>query len=265
MKMFDCKYRDCILTFAKGFKVSKGEIRLTYHQLSIMKYLREVGDANIVEYVCERNVIKDAVKVMAVPGYNMSSIDWDAVTFVCQHSNSLTRFVLNSINLDCLNFLKGRCTYELTLRRLNENMDINTERVFMTLMNSKCTLKHEYVNLTVLGLIGFTNEDLTNVLQLFGDGRARHLAVLDLAHDEISSKGISKLCEVLDDQHLPELNELNFSGNPILDEGASLLFDTLTTKGPRKLTELSLAGCGLTYEFIPDIGDPCKLTYFHWQ
>ena len=61
-----------------------------------MKYLKEVEDANIVKYVCERNVIKDAVKLIAVSDYNMSSIDWDAVKFVCQHLNRLSRFALNS-------------------------------------------------------------------------------------------------------------------------------------------------------------------------
>ena len=235
MKMFDSEYRDCISTFAKGFKLSKSEISLTHNNVSIMKYLKEVEDANIVKYVCERNVIIEAVKLIAVSDYNMSSIDWDAVTFVCQHLNRLSRFALKSRNFICyeemLNFLKGRCTYELTLRRFDENMDINAERVFMALMNSKCTLKHEHVNLTVLGLRGFTNEVLTNVFPLFGHARASHLAVLNLTDDKISSKGISKLCEVLDDQHLPELNELNVFGNPILDAGASLLFDTLTTKG----------------------------------
>ena len=192
-----------------------------------MKYLKEVGDANIVEYVCERNVIKDAVKLIAVENYSMSSIDWDAVTFVCQHLNSLTRFVLDSGNCfkEMLNFLKGRCTYELTLRRFDENMDINAERVFMTLMNSKCTLKHEHVNLTVLGLHGFTDEVITNVFQLFGHARASHLAVLNVAHDKISSKRIAKLCEFLDDQYLPELNQLDLFCNPILDAGAGLLFD----------------------------------------
>ena len=178
---------------------------------------------------------------------------------------SLSRFALNSRNFDCfeeiLNFLKGRCTYELTLRRFDENMDIDAERVLMTLMNSKCTLKHEHVNFTVLGLRGFTNEVLTKLFQLFGHARASHLAVLNMAQDKISSKGMSKLCEVLDDQHLPELNGLNLFGNPILDAGASLLFETLTTKGPPKLTKLRLAGCSLTHKFIPYIGDHCKLTY----
>ena len=159
-----------------------------------------------------------------------------------------------------LNFLKGRCTYELTLRRFDENLDINAERVFMTLMNSKCTLKHEHVNLTVFRLRHFTNEVL-NIFQLFGHARASHLAVLNLANDKISSKEISKLCEVLDDQHLPELNELNVFGNPILDTGAGLLFDTLTTKGPRKLTKLNLAKCSLTYKFMRHVGDTLKLTY----
>ena len=86
LKMFDCKYRERILTFAKGFEVKKGEIRLNHHQVSIMKYLREVGDANIVKYLCEINVIKEAVKLIALRTYSMSSIDWDAVTFVCQCS-----------------------------------------------------------------------------------------------------------------------------------------------------------------------------------
>ena len=164
-----------------------------------------------------------------------------------------------------LNFLKGRCTYELTWRRFDENVDINAERVFVALMNSKCTLGHEHVNLTVLGLRGFTNEVLTNVFPLFGHARASHLAVLNLAQDKISSKGISKLCEVLDHQHLPELNGLNLFGNPILDAGASLLFDTLTTKGPPKLTKLRLAGCSLRHKFIPHIGDHCKLTYLSFR
>ena len=194
MKTFDCKYMDCISTFAKGFEQSKGEIRLTYHEVSIMKYLKEVEDANIVKYVCGRNVIIEAVKLIAVLEYYMSSTDWDAVTFVCQHLNSLTRFVLNSGNLDCfeemLNFLKGSCTYELTFSKFDKNMDINAERVFMTLMNSKCTLKHEHANLTVLGLRGFTNEVLTNVFPLFGHARASYLAVLNLAYDKISSKEI---------------------------------------------------------------------------
>ena len=73
MKMFDCKYRDCISTFAKGFSpLNKGEIRLTYNHVSIMKYLKEVEDANIVKYVWERNVIKEAVKLIAVSDYSMS-------------------------------------------------------------------------------------------------------------------------------------------------------------------------------------------------
>ena len=216
-----------------------------------------------MKYVCERNVIKDAVELIAVASHNISSIDWEAVTFVCQHLNTLTRFVLNNGNCfeEMFNFLKGRCTYELTFSRSGENMDINAERVFMTLMNSKCTLKHEHVNLTVLGLHGFTDEDLTNVFTHFEHARAGHLAVLNLTDDKISSKGISKLCEFLDNQHLPELNQLDLFCIPILDEGASLLFDTLTTKGPRKLTTLNLVDCSLTYKFIPHIGDPFNLTY----
>ena len=263
LNMFDWKYRDCISTFAESFEQTREEFPLTYSQVSIMKCLKEVEDPNIVKYACEKNVIKDAVKLSVDPSENVSSSDLEAVIFVCQHLSCLTRFSLNIRNLDCfqeiLKFLKGRCIYELNLLGLPSKSYTYMEHVVMTLMNSVCTVNHKHVDLTVLTLSGFSiTEVLTIIFPLLGHARASHLKILNLTNNKISSKGMSKLCEMLDDEHFPELTELDLSQNPIHDEGASLLFQILT-KGPRKLTRLTLDRCSLTHQFMPSLDGDCKL------
>ena len=73
----------------------------------------------------------------------------------------------------------------------------------------------------------------------------------------------SKFCEVFDSGHCEELTCLEFSGNPICDEGASVLFNTLA-KGPPKLTVLILQQCSLTSKCVPALvkmlqGEHCNI------
>ncbi len=118
--------------------------------------------------------------------------------------------------------------------------DVGVEHVFGALMN-ECTVNHTHANLTLLELTTFLVSDdiFSNILPFFKNGHANHLERLSLTCNTISSTGISKLCEVLDSQHFVELTSLNLRGNPICDEGAIVLFNTLI-KGPRKLTVLRL-------------------------
>ena len=253
MTMSDGEYKDIVMVFAEGFEQTRDTIRLNYSQVFVMKCLREVDDECIAKDVCETTGIKDVV-TLKTSDDNISPSDWEAVTFVCKHMENLSRFLLNSIRSDCLKeilkLLQRRCIDQLTLQFMHRVRD-KVEHVFGALMN-ECPFYHTHANLTFLDLSTFVVSDdiLSNIWPFFENGHASHLKELNLARNEMSSTGISKLCEVLDSEHFVELTSLDLSLNLIRDEGAIVLFNTLI-KGPRKLTVLRLVGCALTGRCVP--------------
>ncbi len=265
--MSDSEYKDCIMVFAEGFEQTHDTMKLTYNQVFVMKCLREGGHEGIAKDVCKTARIKDVVTLKTGVNDDISPSDWEAVTFVCKHMENLSSFNLDDDRSDCLKeivkLLQIRCIDELTLSGPYGSRDV--ERVFGALMN-ECTVNHTHANLTLLELTYFEVSDgiLSSILPLFENGHASHLEILSLkAGNMISSTGISKLCEVLDSQHFVELTCLDLSWNPICDEGAIVLFNTLI-KGPRKLTALHLEICSLTGGCVPALvktlqDEHCKL------
>ena len=265
--MSDSEYKDCIMVFAEGFEQTHDTMKLTYNQVFVMKCLREGGHEGIAKDVCKTARIKDVVTLKTGVNDDISPSDWEAVTFVCKHMENLSSFNLDDSRSDCLKeivkLLQIRCIDELTLSGPYGSRDV--ERVFGALMN-ECTVNHTHANLTSLELTYFEVSDgiLSSILPLFENGHASHLEILSLkAGNMIISTGISKLCEVLDSQHFVELTCLDLSWNPICDEGAIVLFNTLI-KGPRKLTALHLEICLLTGRCVPALvktlqDEHCKL------
>ncbi len=268
MTMSDSEYKDCVMVFAKGLEQTDDTIELNYNQVFVMKCLREVDHECIAKDVCKTTGIKDVVTLNT--GYdNISLSDWEAVTFVCEHMKNLSSFTLNGIYSECikeiLKLLQRRCIDQLHMVGLPESPSVGVEHVFGALMN-ECTVNHTYhANLTSLKLVAFEMSDdiLSSILPFFENEHANQLKVLTLLHARISSTGISTLCEVLDSQHFAELTSLDLTWNPICDEGAIVLFNTLI-KGPRKLTVLILSGCSLTGRCVPALvttlqDEHCKL------
>ncbi len=269
MTMFDSEYKDCVIVFAEGFKQNDGIIELNYNQVFVMKCVREVDHECIAKDVCKTTGIKDVVTLKTVDDNQISPSDWEAVTFVCKHLENLSSFYLTDIGSDCLKeivkLLQGRCIDQLTLRGFTASRNVGVEHVFGALKN-ECTCKHPHANLTWLELagLGVSDDILSNILlPFFENGHANHLKGLNVTNNEISSTGISKLCEVLDSEHFVELTSLDLRYNPICDEGAIVLFNTLI-EGPRKLTVLILSGCSLTGRCVPTLvttlqDEHCKL------
>ena len=267
MTMSDNELKDYVMVFAEGFEETRDTMELNYNQVFVMKCLREVDHECIAKDVCKTTGIKDVVTLRSRIR-NISPSDWEAVTFVYKHMQNLSRFNLNNIGSDCLKeivkLLQKGCIDQLTLSGLVGRPTVGVEHVFGALMN-ECTVNHTHANLTLLDLsaFGVSDDILSSILPFFENGYASHLKVLKLIDNEISSTGISKLCEVRDSEHFVELTSLDLSENVICDQGAIVLFNTLI-KGPRKLTALSLSRCSLTGRCVPALvktlqDEHCKL------
>ncbi len=268
MTMSDSEYKDCIMVFAEGFKQTRNIMEVNYNQVFVMKCLREVDHEFIAKDVCETTAIKSVVLCHVTQPFDISLSDWEAVTFVCKHMENLSSFDLSSIGSDCLKeivkLLEKKCIDQLTLTGgLFGGRTVGVDHVFGALMN-KCTVDHTHANLRFLALYYlWVGDDSSNVWPFFENGYASHLEILNLTGNGISSTGISNLCEALDSQHFLELTSLDLRYNPICDEGAIVLFNTLI-KGPHKLTVLRLTECSLTGQCVPALvktlqDEHCKL------
>ena len=268
MIMFDCKYEDCVMVYAEGFKQIAGTIRLTYNDVFVMKCLKELGDERIAKDICERTPVKSVECLVARHYVHPSPSDWEAVNFVSKHINNLSRFVIATGSSDCLQeilkLLQNRCVSQVTLAFVGTD-EVEVEHVFNALTDTQCTRNHKHTNLTSLTLQRFCVSDkvMTKIYQFFKNGHASYLQQLTLNWNNISPSGISKVCEVLDREHFMELTCLDLSQNPICDDGANVLFNTLI-KGPRKVAELRLLNCSLTSQCVPTLvktlqGERCKI------
>ncbi|CAB3994777.1 NACHT, LRR and PYD domains-containing 14-like, partial [Paramuricea clavata] len=187
-----------VLQFIAGllerFGVKNGQITVKYHEVFIMKCLREVDDEEITKEVCEATAINDLVELH-------------------------THQTIYNLSPSCLlGLLRKRCLNKLDMRA-----------------QARGTVADEVDQLT-----------------------------LSSNHNRIYSHDISKLCEVLNNGHCPNLTHLNFRNNSIRDEGAMVLCDSLT-KGLRKLNKLDVSVCELTDQCIPTLvealqDERCQLT-----
>ena len=274
IKMFDSKYSYCIRAFAECLEVNGGEIELNYKEVFIMKCLREVGDDEITENVCKSTALNDVVKVYQdLNLYKLPADTWAAVTFVCKHMRNLSILRLVITSVDCLRavlaLLRKRCINQLELYKVAGYDEVEMDNVFTELATSNCLLDHKHTKLTSLTLHDFctihADADLSNTCAFFENWHANHLELLDLSRNKINSRGISKLCEVINNSRTTKCKKLCLNGNRICDEGAIVLWDTLY-KGFSNLTKLFVRGCSLTERCIHSLvkalqNEGCQLAF----
>jgi Leucine-rich repeat (LRR) protein len=272
VKNFDREYKDCVFAFAESFEVTNGGIEVHYHEVFIMKSLRETDDEELTKEVCEATAINDSVELLTHPRfYNLSPSEWAAVTFVCKHMKKLANFKLIELAADCLpeilGLLRKRCLSQLEMyERYDHVVADEIEQVFSALMELNCTLNHEHAKLTslTLGRFRMTETGLPIVRKFFENGHASQIEQLTLSSSGIHSHQISKLCEVVNNGHCPNLTHLYLGNNSICDEGAMVLCDILT-KELRKLNKFDVNTCELTHQCIPTLvktlqDERCQLT-----
>jgi Ran GTPase-activating protein (RanGAP) involved in mRNA processing and transport len=265
---FDKEYKDCVFAFVKSLKVTNGEIEIKYPEVFIMKCLMEVDNEKITKEVCEATAINDLVELrINKEFYNLSTIDWAAVTFVCKHMKKLANLSLFGWDTDCLpeilGLLRERCLNKLNMRPATFRIP---DEVFSALMELNCALDHKHTRLTSLALhyLRMTEIGLPIGFKFFENEHASQLEQLTLNSNRIDSHEISKLCEVLNNGHCPNLVHLNLANNSIRDEGAMVLCDSLM-KGLRNLKKLDVGMCSLTDQCIPSLckalqDERCQLT-----
>ena len=281
IKMFKKNdYNDCVLAFTHRVIVKDGKIDFyrDYSLLFVMKCIREVDDEDVVREACETTVMNDVVSIsncrtiMAVTA--LTSTDWAAVTFVCKHMKKLTELNLYLSShlseegyLQVSNLLQQRCVKHLRLMGRGFSSEyLEGECLFKALMKSQCTLNHEHSKITELDLRHFhiTNECLSIMCEFFKNRHASCLERLTLHSCGITSREISKLCELLDIMPYPEFTYLDLSANEILDEGVRVLFNALK-HNHLKLTHLYLDKCLVSDDCIPSLcvllkDEHCTLT-----
>jgi hypothetical protein len=264
--MFDKEYKDSIFAFAESLEVTSGEIQVNYHNLFIIKCLREADNEEICKEVCETTALNDVVK-LDHGLYYVSPSEWAAVSFICKHMKNLANLSLSTMDAVCLpevlQLLRKRCLHQLQLYG-NRHTAADVEQVFSALMQLTCTLNHKHTELTSLTLCLFriTETGLKIMCKFCENRHASQLKRLVLNRIGIHSHEISKLCEVLG--HCSNLTYLNLRDVLIRDEGAMVLCDILT-KGLCKVNELSVGRCKLTHECIPTLvkalqHERCQLT-----
>jgi hypothetical protein len=269
IKMFHRDYIECVSAFAKNCDVIHGKHTLNVNQVLVMKCLREVDDEEIIKDVCETTAMNDVVKLRVDGGFHPSDIA--AVMFVCKHMKNLTQLYFRN-HADCfrefLELLQKRCINILELMEgfRDEDKHIGAGPVFSALMKSQCTLNHKHTNLTFLMLHGVLLDDpgLSNMHAFFENGHAKHLEKFhfDLplsGREGMNLFGISKLCEVINNEYCPELTYLDLGGF-----SANVMYNALTNK-LCELTELKLHDCSLTDQCIPTLckalqDERCQLT-----
>jgi Ran GTPase-activating protein (RanGAP) involved in mRNA processing and transport len=267
---FDREYKDCVFAFAENFKVTHGKIDVNYHEVFIIKCLKEADDEEITKEVCEATAINDSVELHTV-FKNLSPSEWAAVTFVCKHMKNLANLTLFGFAADCLpevlGLLRKRCRHKLQMGSEAYGAVTNEiGQVFSSLMELNCTLDHKHTKLTWLALGNFRMSEtgLQIMCKFSENGHASQLEQLTLNLNGIDSHEFSKLCEVLNNGHWPNLTHLDLGNNSIRDEGVLVLCDTLM-KRLRKLNRLYVVQCWLTDRCIPTLAkalqdERCQLT-----
>ncbi len=247
MKMSDSDYQHCIFAFVTCLASHDGEIELdSYDSVFVMKCLREVDHEDIVKNACKETDLNLVTRIKHINN-SLSLSESEAVIYVCKHLHNvvhvameLSKYFSNDALPKIVKLLQQRCLR--TLKFINNGCSYRTNE----LMNIKCTLNHEHVELNHLQLKNnIVDEDVPGICAFIKNGHGNHLQELILRDNKITSCGISKLCKVLNDVPCRELTHLNLSGNPIGDEGVRVLCYALI-QGHSMLQRLSLDTCSLT-------------------
>ena len=263
------EYKECLLAFAESIDVNfDGGIMVEKknHNVFVMKCLREVDSEDIVKDVFETTETSSEVNLSI--DNSLSPDECAAITFSVQMMKNVVNVVC--INLtkalfeEVLQFLQRRCVNSLRLV-WSEHFRDEQERIWGTLSQATtvCTIQHEHSKLTTLEL---TRVDLSSSFKGLETGNLNQLKSLSLHRCTISSHEIKILCDAFNNgsTECTELRELKLSNDPIADEGASVLFETLID-GLRGLTSLSMPACHFTDECIPSLckalqDERCQLT-----
>ena len=259
IKMPDSYYQHGVSAFANHLRSQVGEIQLDDDNVFMMKCLREVDDEEIVKEVCKKTHLNlvTGITYSGLPKYSPS--EWEAVTYVCKHLHNVVQV---QVVLRCefaedvlpkiVKLLQQRCLRMLSFKTSGSEM--TNDQLVSALMNSKCKLNHEHAELNHLHLrSNITDADVPAVGAFINNAHGSDLQKLILMENNITSCGISKLCEVLDDVTWRELTYLNLSRNAIGDEGVRMLCYALTqgdSKIAPKLRRLCLDGCSLTADGV---------------
>ena len=266
MKMFEKEcYKECILAFTQTLVVRSGKLDIN-ESVFLMRCLSEVDDETLIEEVCQTTIMNRVVHLVYFTETNVSltSSDWAAVTFVCKHLENLMRLDLdlshstNECHFQVMKLLQQRCIENLILVVRGFDSYSTAEHVFTSLMNSKCVLNHKHFVLTKFSLENcyITDKCLSMICKFFEEGHAIGVQALALPRDEISSDGVPKLCQILDNKFSPELRILNLLGYFIGDKGVITLLDAIIKYKKFLLNMLVLKNCCLTDECIPTL---CEL------
>ena len=270
IEMFDEKYCDCLLVFAKSFKEDDGEImvRPSNHNEFIIKCLKEVDNEDIFENVFETNSFGDDANLNLHSGYTLAITDWKVITFALERMKNVVIFdifhpVDNAAELErILDILQKRCISKLRVH-FNSTSKSNLGDLFSALMNLDCSLNHNHSGLTSLELLCPAMADTVplNMCQFFENGYADQLEVFVLLMRSINFSSISKLFGAFSNGYCTKLTQLGLLAERLNDE--TVLWDTLC-EGFGNLTDLQIRNL-LTCRGIPNLckalqDERCQLT-----
>ena len=260
------EYKECLLAFAESIDVHHGKIWVEEknHNAFVMKCLREVDSEDIVKDVFETTETSSEVNLSI--DNSLSPDECAAITFSVQMMKNVVNVVCFNLTKalfeEVLKFLQRRCVNSLNLA-WSIQFCYEPGRIWGTqsLATTVCRINHEHSKLTTLTL---TNVDLSSLFKYLETGNLNQLEGLTLRGCNIGLHQIKILCDVFNNGHCTELRELTLSSNPIADEGASVLFETLID-GLRGLTSLSMSNRYFTHQCIPSLckalqDERCQLT-----
>ena len=264
--MFDENYYDCLLVFAKSFKVDDGEIMVwpREHNEFIIKCLKEVNNEDISEKVFETNSFDVNVH------FHVDNIlmDWNIITFALERMKNVVILdilqpVDNAAEFErILAILKKRCISKLLLAS-NVMSKCNLEDFFSALMNLDCSLNHNHSGLTTLELICPAMADTIplNMCKFFENGYADQLELFGLWMRRINFSDISKLFGAFSNGYCTKLTQLGLHAERLNDE--TVLWDTLC-EGFCNLADLHIGNL-LTCRGMPSFckalqDERCQLT-----
>ena len=260
-KMFTSDYHECIMSFARSltFREDKTINLNDFSHVLVMKCLREVDDEDIVKQVCETTDLNVVTRICHKDSETpLSASEWAAVTFVWKYLNSVKDLVLAHLMEadnrfdDVSKFVQQRCAESLALfdhvRLATSCSDFAKKQLFSSLMHSKCALEHNHAKLTAFRLsINLHDEDASMVCAFLKSENANYLQRLDLSYNDLTSDGISQLCEVFKEKFCKQLAYLDFNTNFLLgNECLNMLCDALIQGQYTLLKSLILGNCCLT-------------------
>ena len=253
--LIDSQYKNCVSAFTENFRVIKDRVWLDYHEVFVMKCLREFGNEEILREICETSAMNDVVNLCR-PVQGLSPSDLAAVIFVCKNMKNLKELNLSCAKLSdqgeivLWNILcEGLCK----LHKLYVDGCSLTPDSIPSLVTA---LQDERCQLTVLSLRNNSIRD-KGAEMIFNDALTNErckLTELNLDRCSLTDQCISSLCTALQDKRC-KLTVLSLKGNSIMDEVAKKLFENALAKKNCKLTQLNLDKCSLTYECIRSL---CK-------